>query len=52
MESSSTAIFAISLGGVFAAVVVSVLVVAKRKKAATDKQLGTGRIQRDGATDG
>lgn len=49
MDSSATAIFAISLGGVFAAVVVSVLVVAKRRKAATDRQLG---IQRDGATDG
>ncbi|HEX2246570.1 MAG TPA: hypothetical protein VHH13_03355 [Arthrobacter sp.] len=42
MRPSVTAILAVSLGGAFAAAVVSILVAAKRQKAATDKQLGEG----------
>jgi cbb3-type cytochrome oxidase subunit 3 len=52
MESSATALFTISLGGVFAAVIITMLVSAKRKKASTDRQLDTGRTLPDGATDG
>jgi hypothetical protein len=39
MRPSVTAILAVSLGGAFAAAVVSILVAAKRQKAATDKDL-------------
>lgn len=49
MEPSVTAILTISLGGVFAAVIVTALVVAKRKKAPTDRHLDNGPVQRSGA---
>jgi hypothetical protein len=52
MQPSVTAILAGSLGSAFAVAVVSILVAAKRQKAATDKDLYNGPFKRsdgDGA---
>lgn len=52
MEPSVTAILTVSLGGVFVAAVVTVLIAARRKKAATDRRLDNGPVPRGGASSG
>jgi hypothetical protein len=46
MQPSGTAILAASLGGAFAAAFVSILIAAKRQKAATDRDLDKRPIKR------